>query len=77
MEKNSTDIHHARAKGHEIDYWLTIDMIDAELSGLPLKYRSHDEVSAAIGVDTQMIRSVLFRLRHSAKLATRRATLRQ
>ena len=77
MEKNSTAIRHVRAKGHEIDYWLTIDSIDAELSGLPLKYRSHDDVSSSLGVDTQMIRSVLFRLRRSAKLATRHVSINQ
>lgn len=77
MENNCIAIHHVRAKGEDIDYWLTIDSVDSELSGLPLKYRNHDDVSSALGVDTQMIRSVLFRLRHSAKLATRRASITQ
>ena len=63
MEKNYTDIHHARAKGCEIDYWLTIDKIDAELSGLPLKYRSDEDVSSALGVNPNMIHDTLYRLR--------------
>jgi len=47
METTCTDTQSVRAKGIEIDYWLNIDVIDSELSGMPLntammrKYQHH------------------------------------
>lgn len=63
MAKKSTDTQYQRAKGPIIDYWLTIDKIDSELSGMPLKYRNNEQVSAALGVSPQMVRCTLFNIR--------------
>lgn len=73
MDNTSTDTQCERAKAASIDYWLLIDGVDAELSGLPLKYHSNEQVSAALGVDDQMVRGALFRLRR--QITTRRAMM--
>lgn len=74
MDNTSTDTQSERAKADSIDYWLLIDAVDAELSGIPMKYKNSEQVSAALGVDEQMTRCTLFRLR--GQLTTRRDRMR-
>lgn len=75
MGKTYTDIHHTRARSEEIDYWLTIDLIDSELSGTSIKYHSPIDLAAAVGIDPQNERKMLFRLRQ--RLGTRHANITQ
>lgn len=77
MAHTCIDTQSVRAKGAEIDYWLNIDAIDSELSGTPLKYRSNAEVSDSLGVDEQIVRGILFRMRKSQKITTLRAKIDQ
>lgn len=71
MAHTCTDTQSARAKGAEIDYWLNIDFIDSELSGLPLKYRNDEDVSASLGVnDKNFISDILYRSRKSFRQLT-------
>jgi hypothetical protein len=71
METTCTDTQSVRAKGIEIDYWLNIDVIDSELSGMPLKYRNDEEISASLGVnDKNFISDILYRSRKSFRQLT-------
>ena len=63
MDNHSTDTQSERAKAASIDYWLTIDKIDSELSGMPLKYRSAEQVSAALGVGRKWVDVILYERR--------------
>ena len=71
MDKTSTDTQCGRASGIEMDYWLTIDWIDSELSGTPLKYHSDPQVSASLGVNQNIIHDTLYRLRPALLRLTR------
>jgi len=70
MDNTSTDTQSERAKAASIDYWLLVDSIDAELSGLPLKYRSSEQVSAALGVGRKWVDVILYE-RRKAMLSIR------
>jgi hypothetical protein len=74
MVNHSTDTQFGNAKQDSIDYWLTIDQIDSELSGTTIKYNSSIELAAAVGIDPQNERKMLFRLRR--RLGTQRAMMR-
>ncbi len=51
MENIPTDTQSNRANQWEIDYWSTIDRVDMELSGLPLKYHSAEEMADSLGAE--------------------------
>lgn len=63
MDNTSTDTQSERAKADSIDYWLQIDAIDSEMTGLPLKYRSSEQVSAALGVGRKWVDVILYKKR--------------
>mgnify|MGYP001576848654 CR=1 FL=1 len=67
MDNTSTDTQCERAKAASIDYWLLIDGVDAELSGLPLKYRSSEQVSAALGVGRKWVDVILHKRRKALR----------
>ena len=51
MENTPTDTPSERINQWEVGYWSTIDRIDMELSGLPLKYHTAEEMADSLGAE--------------------------
>lgn len=72
MENSSTDTSEDRVSRDEVDYWLTLDRTDMELSGLPSMYNDAEALSDALGVERDYEHKMLFRIRRRlAKLGDR------
>ena len=63
MENTPTDTPSARSSQWEIDYWSTIDRVDMELSGLPLKYHSAEEMADSLGAERYVEYKLLYVIR--------------
>ena len=63
MDNISTDTQSKRPPQIEVDYWSTIDRTDMELSGLPLKYHSTNDLSDALGTENEAFYMLVSRLR--------------
>lgn len=63
MENTSIDTRSNRARQIEVDYWATIDRVDMELSGLPLKYHTTVEMADSLGIEEWSEYKLLHELR--------------
>jgi len=63
MESTSTDTESTRASQDEIDYWLTIDRTNLELSGGSIKYYRTRDILDSLGVNQNYFYILMARLR--------------
>jgi uncharacterized protein YqjF (DUF2071 family) len=63
MENISTDTQSNRASKEEIDYWLTIDRTNLELSDASIKYCRTRDILDSLGVNQNYFYILMFKLR--------------